>query len=201
LFLDIGRNLFFTPSSKPILRPLQPPVPWQDTGGSLLPDKKRPDRKSHRSLLLCAAVMNSFNSSAWSDEHCSSCCTLSLIRQYLDNLRSKCSQAVSRLFVKELALLWCGRELLEIISSFFLCSRNLGFLFAVPNFTDGFMRPTNSEMKRIANVIAIVTYLRYVALKWCMTSPSYIKGLFVSSLLFAVCISFEAAVRCSDGVE
>ena len=45
------------------------------------------------------------NPSAWSDEHCSSCCTLSLIRLYLDKLGSKCNQAASRLFVKELALL------------------------------------------------------------------------------------------------
>ena len=32
-------------------------------------------------------------------------CTLSLIRLYLDNLRSKCNQVISCLFVKELALL------------------------------------------------------------------------------------------------
>ena len=91
-----------------------------------------------------------------SDEHCSSCCTLSFIRLYLDNLGSKCNQAASCLFMKELALLWCGRELLEIISSFFLCSRSLGFLFAVPNFTGNFMHPSNSEMKQRTNVIAIV---------------------------------------------
>jgi len=46
-----------------------------------------------------------FNPSAWSDEPCSSCCTLSLIRLYLDKLGSKCNQAASRLIVKELALL------------------------------------------------------------------------------------------------
>ena len=39
-----------------------------------------------------------------------------------------------------------------------------GLSFAVPNFTDGFVRLSNSEMKRRANVIAIVMYLRYVAL-------------------------------------
>ena len=33
------------------------------------------------------------------------CCTLSFIRLYLDKLGSKCNQAASRLFVKELALL------------------------------------------------------------------------------------------------
>jgi len=82
---------------------------------------------------------------------------LSLICLYLDNLGSKCNQAAPCLFVKELALLWCGRELLEIISSFFLCSRSLGFLFAVPNFTVGFMRPSNSGMKQGMNVITIIT--------------------------------------------
>jgi len=110
---------------------------------------------------------------------------LSLIHLYLNNIGSKCNQAALCLFVKELARLWCGRQLLEFISSFFLCSRSLGFLFAVPNFTDGFMHPSNSEMKQEMNVIAIVMYLSYVALKWCMTSPSYINRLFVSSPLFS----------------
>jgi hypothetical protein len=41
------------------------------------------------------------NPSVWSDGRC----TLSLIRLYLDKLGSKCNQAASRLFVKELALL------------------------------------------------------------------------------------------------
>jgi len=59
--------------------------------------------------------------------------------------------------MNQLALLWCGRQLLEIISSFFLCFRILGFLFAVPNFTDAFMHPSNSEMKQEMNVITIVT--------------------------------------------
>ena len=81
--------------------------------------------------------------------------------------------------------LMVGRVLLEIISSFFFSSRSSGFLFAVPNFTDGFMRPSNCEMKQETNVIAIVTYLSYVALKWCMTSPSYINRLFVPSQLFS----------------
>ena len=113
------------------------------------------------------------NTSAWSDEHCSSWYTLSLIRLYLDNIGSKCNWAASCVFLKELALLWCGRQLLEIISSFFLCSRSLGFLFAVPNFTDGLQ------------MLSLITYLSYVALKWCMTSPSYINRLFVSSPLFS----------------
>ena len=41
------------------------------------------------------------------------------------------------------------------------------------------------EMKQEMNVTAIVTYVNYVALKWCMTSPSYINRLFVSSPLFS----------------
>jgi len=122
---------------------------------------------------------------SWSAEHCLSCCTLSLIHLYLNNIRSKCNRAASCLFVKEMAHLWCGRQLLDIISSFFLCSRISGFLFAVPNFTDGFMCPSNSEMKQEMNFIAIVTYLSYVPLKWCMTSPSYINRLFVLSPLFS----------------
>ena len=123
---------------------------------------------------------------SWSAEHCMSCCTLSLIHLYLNNIGNKCNLAASCLFVKELALLWCGIQLLEIISSFFfLLSRSSSFLFAVHNFTDGFMRPSNSEMKQETNVIAIVMYVNYVALKWCMTSPSYINRLFVPSLLFS----------------
>jgi len=60
--------------------------------------------------------------------------------------------------MKELALLWCGRQFLQIIASFFLSSRTLGgFLFAVPNFTGGFMGLWNEEMKYKTNVIAIIT--------------------------------------------
>ena len=93
----------------------------------------------------------------------------------------------------------CGRDLLEIIS-FFHSSRNLGFIFAAPNFTDGFLRPSNGKMKLRANVILFVTYVRYVALIWCRTSPSYIKGQFLHRY-FRVCISFEAAVCCNDGIK
>ena len=138
---------------------------------------------------------------SWSDNHWSSCCTLSLIRIYLDTLGSKCNRAALCLFVKELALFRCGRQFLEIISSFFLCSQSLSFLFAVPNFTDGFLRPSNSGMKQGTNVIAIITQLSYVALKWCMTSHSCIKGLFVLDHCVRVWISFEPAVRCNDGVQ
>jgi len=100
---------------------------------------------------------HSLNPSAWSDKHCSSCCTLSLIRLYLDNIRRKCNQAALYVFMKVLALVWCGRQFLQIMASFFLSSRSLGFLFAVPNFTVGFMRLWNEEMKYETNVIAIVT--------------------------------------------
>ena len=70
---------------------------------------------------------------------------------------SKCNRATSCLFMKELGILWCGKQSLEIIYSFLLCSRNLGFLFAVRNLTDDFMRPYNSKMKQETNVIAILT--------------------------------------------
>jgi len=69
---------------------------------------------------------------SWSDEHCSSWCMLSLIRLYLNNIGSKCNRGASCLFVKELALLWCGRQLLEIISSFFSLLSNFGFSFCSP---------------------------------------------------------------------
>jgi len=91
------------------------------------------------------------------DEHCLSCSMLSLIRLYLGDIMSECNRAASCLFMKELAPFRCARQLLEIISSFFLCSQIWGFLFAVSNFTDGFMCPSNSGMKLGTNVIAIVT--------------------------------------------
>jgi len=97
------------------------------------------------------------NPSVWSDKHCLSCCTVSIIRLYLDNIGEKCNRAALYVFTKELALLWCGKQFLQIIASFFLSSRILGFLFAVPNFTAGFMRLWNEEMKYETNVIAIVT--------------------------------------------
>ena len=94
---------------------------------------------------------------SWSDEHCLSCCTLSLIRLYLDNIGRKCNRAALYVFMKELALLWCGRQFLQIIASFFLSRSSGGFLFAVPNFTGGFMGLWNEEMKYETNVIAIIT--------------------------------------------
>jgi len=77
----------------------------------------------------------------------------------------------------------------KLLLHFFLSSRSVGFLFAVPNFTAAFMHLWNEEMKYETNVIAIVTWLRSVALKWCMTSPSYINRLFVSSWLIW-CLGF-----------
>jgi hypothetical protein len=40
---------------------------------------------------------------------------------------------------------------------FFLSSRNLGFLFAISNCTEGFMHLSNKEMKLETNVIALLT--------------------------------------------
>ena len=62
------------------------------------------------------------------------------------------------------------------------------------------MRPSNSEMKQETNVFAIDTYVNYVALKWCMSSPSYINRLFLHCC-FRVWISIEAAVSFNDGVK
>jgi hypothetical protein len=59
--------------------------------------------------------------------YCSSCCMLSLIGKYLNNIASKCNWAALCMLKKVLALLWCGRQFLEIISSFFLSSQNQGF--------------------------------------------------------------------------
>ena len=57
-------------------------------------------------VLVCTFFrIGAFNPSVWSDEHCSSCCTLSLIRLYLDNIGSKCNRAASCLFMKEL-MVW-----------------------------------------------------------------------------------------------
>ena len=65
-------------------------------------------------------------------------------------------------------------------------TRKYYFIFSpLSKFEFSFCRPSNSEMKQETNVIAIVTYLNYVALKWCMTSPSYINRLFVPSPLFS----------------
>jgi len=55
---------------------------------------------------------HSENIPSWSDEQCPSSCTLSFIRLYLDNRGRKCNQSASCVFVKELALLWCGRQFL-----------------------------------------------------------------------------------------
>jgi len=44
-----------------------------------------------------------------------------------------------------------------LLLHFFLSSRSLGFLFAVPNLTAGFMHLWNEEMKYETNVITIVT--------------------------------------------
>ena len=56
-----------------------------------------------------------------------SCSKLSLIRLYLGDVMSKCNQAASCLFMKELAPFRCGRELIEIISSFVSLLSKFGF--------------------------------------------------------------------------
>jgi hypothetical protein len=43
----------------------------------------------------------------------------------------------------------------KLLLHFFLSSQNLGFLFAVPNFTGGFMGLWNEEMKYEMSVIAL----------------------------------------------
>ena len=68
----------------------------------------------------------------WSNELCSSWCSLSLIRLYLDNFGSKCIRATLCLFMKELAILWCGKQLLEFIYSFFSLLSKFGFSFCSP---------------------------------------------------------------------
>jgi len=83
-------------------------------------------------ILFSALEFWVFFLQSWSAEHCMSWCTLSLIRLYLYNIGSKCNRAASCLFVKELALLWCGRQLLEIISSFFSPLSKFGFSFCSP---------------------------------------------------------------------
>jgi hypothetical protein len=94
---------------------------------------------------------------SWNDEHCSSCYTLSLIGQYLFNIVTNGNRAFSCVFMTVRALLWCGKQVPDSISSFFLSSRILGFLFVTSNCTDGFVRLSNKEMKFETNVIVIVT--------------------------------------------
>jgi hypothetical protein len=81
---------------------------------------------------FCPLTSTLINPSAWSDEHCSSCCTVSLIRLYLDNIGRKCNPAALNVFTKELALLWCGRQFLQIIASFFPLLLNFWFSFCSP---------------------------------------------------------------------
>jgi hypothetical protein len=50
-----------------------------------------------------------------------------------------------------------GDSSYKLLLHFFLSSRSLGLLFAVRNFTAGFMRLWNEEMKYEAIVIALVT--------------------------------------------
>ena len=78
-----------------------------------------------------------------------------------DNIGRKCNRAALYVFTKVLALLSCGRQFLQIIASFFLSSRILGFLFAIPNFTAGFMRLWNEETNYETNVMNEMRNERY----------------------------------------
>jgi hypothetical protein len=50
-----------------------------------------------------------------------------------------------------------GDSSYKLLLHFVLSSQSLGFLFAVPNFTGGFMGLWNKEMKYETNVIAVIT--------------------------------------------
>ena len=80
------------------------------------------------SFFLCSRILG-FRFAVAECQAPISWCTLSLIRLYLDNVGSKCNRAALCLLVKELALLWCERELLEIISLFYSLLSNFGFSF------------------------------------------------------------------------
>jgi hypothetical protein len=78
---------------------------------------------------VTSAARHSENITSWNDEHCLSHYALSLIGQYLDKIVSKCNRAASCVFMKVLALLWYGRQFLEIISSFLSLLLKSGFSF------------------------------------------------------------------------
>ena len=100
----------------------------------------------HSENVTCRGVMSTAHHAALSHSF-----------DYISTTGRKCNRAALYVFMKVLALLWCGRQLLQIIASYFLSSRILGFLFAVPNFTAGFMCLWNEGMKYETNVITIVT--------------------------------------------
>ena len=94
---------------------------------------------------------------SWNDEYCLSRCTLSLIEQHLDNVGRNCNRAASCVLIKWLALLWCGREFLEIISSFFFSPLEIWVLFLQSLIAQTALCVSNKEMKLETNVIAILT--------------------------------------------
>ena len=121
---------------------------------------------------------------SWRDEHCSSCCTLSLIRLYHDNIGRKCNRAAFHVFTKELALLQRGKKSLQIIASFFFSPLEvwvsfLQSLISQPALCVSVMRKceTRDACYRQWHIAEVSS------LKWCMTSPSYINRLFISSRL------------------
>jgi len=80
--------------------------------------------------IMCTSL-KFINPSAWSDEHCSSCCMLALIHLYLDNIGSKCNQTASCLFMKELALIVWERVARNYFFVFSLLSK-FGLSFCSP---------------------------------------------------------------------
>ena len=93
---------------------------------------------------------------SWSDGAVPACCTVLLIRLYLDNIGGKCNGNASCVFGKELAFLWCGRQFLEIISSFF-SPLEIWVYFLQSLIVQTALCVSNKEMKHEMNVIVIVT--------------------------------------------
>jgi hypothetical protein len=69
--------------------------------------------------------------------------------------------------------------------SVFFCPLEIMVFFLHSLIADGFMHLSKKEMKLETNAIAILAQLSSVALKWRMTSPSYINRLLVYSLLIS----------------
>jgi hypothetical protein len=107
----------------------------------------------------------------WNDEHCSSRCMLSLIQRYLDNKKSKCIRTASCMLMKVLAVLWCGRQILEIISSFFSLLLKSGFSFHIlycsSSCTLSLIRQYLNNVKSKNNQIASCVLMKVLAVLWC----------------------------------
>ena len=75
----------------------------------------------HRENATCRGVTSAARHAAFS-----------LIRLYLDNKGRKCNRAALYVFRKDLALLWCWRQFLHTIASFFPLLSKFGFSFCGP---------------------------------------------------------------------